>query len=162
LESDVTFFVFGLFAAVPVGILTNYLTPKVIDRAAQRSQRSARKRVAELRAELEEVTEMYKHPTMLMYKTIRAAFILLVLASVANVVWAAPTTTEAAWFLFPDLRGTPFFAYTYSGFSLLAMVFFLAAIVVGINHLRLVAKVRNYERYQQEVKLQIQALENRH
>lgn len=160
MDRNFLFFILGLFAAVPVGILTNILTPQVINWTAQRSQTSAAKRIAELEAEREVVTELHNQPTKLMHRTITAAFIILVLVSIANVSWAAPAIFEPLWFLTPTLRDTAFFAFTYAGFSLFAMILFLSTIVVGINHLRLIGKVRNYEQYQEKVEAQIRALGN--
>ena len=112
-------------------------------------------RLVMLKKELEHISQLYADRSRLYLDTMSTAFVAFVFFSVANAAWAfpgfyIPNITEEIDVDLVDLIA-----------NLTAIVFFVSTIVVCINHIRLIAKIRNYTQYKDALECRIKGLEKK-
>lgn len=152
MSNELTMFIFGVLMSIPIGIGVNLLTP-VIQRRMEGRPRLPRS-VEKLVQELGMVHDLYENRPKLYLMTASTALSAFVLFCLASVAWALPGYYVGEHFL-PSIEGIS--DYLEIGelidfaASLAAIVFFLFAIIVCINHIRLLAKVRDFESLRKEV-----------
>ena len=138
--------VISTIGAVVLSILANLLTGPVQDWLAKRSDRRSENRAKELRAQFEEVADLVHSPTKF-YLTILVLVVKVLLADLvasllSNILYAVVFQFRAGSILVPFTT---------------ALVY-----VVGINYaykaLRLIGRVRNFSKYENEIASRIASL----
>jgi len=141
MDPNLVYFLLGLGIAIPVGIFTNLITPKIQEWVNKRPQVSAAKKLKNLQEELDQLTELYNDREKLSLKTTSALFTTLLYFIIGNAVWALPL-----YFLGEYLQ---------LSLALFAFFFFLIAIIATLNHIRLISKINNFANYRKELETKI-------
>jgi ABC-type multidrug transport system fused ATPase/permease subunit len=154
MDNNLLYFLLGVVVAVPVGIFTNLITPKIQTRLEGRSKISAARKSSEAQKELDEIREYYNARDKLYLKTISSATIAFIFYVIANAIWAFP------FFYIGTATENYRLSETFTAIAtLIAVIFFIIAITIIINHLRIISKVRNFTKYEQDMKQRISQLE---
>lgn len=139
-DSSVTFikdinWAISLFAAIPLAVVANLLTPKVANWIGRRSGEKSRKRMEELQLELNRTHSFYSNPESLHRESSITLF--KVLAYIA--------------------LGGAMGALGFIGFPVAAL-FFLSAVLESIKHIRLIRRVEDFSEYESKTTGEIEKL----
>ena len=147
MEAELSFFLIGLVMSIPIGIAVNILTPIV--QAKLEGKARVPKTLQKLQVEHEMLKDLYDHRAKLHLKTTSTALIAFVLFAVANAAWAIPGSFVGTYFLSGSATywGPTIGELIDFASSITAIIFFLLTILVCFNHIRLIAKVRDFKSY---------------
>ena len=143
LNSTITFikdvnWAISLFAAIPLAVVANLLTPKVANWLGRRSGDKARKRVEELQTELNRTHSLSHDSESLNRETFITLF--KVLAFIA--------------------LGGAMGALGFIGFPIAAM-FFLSAVLESMKHIKLLRRCENFREYENKTTDEIEQLDDK-
>jgi hypothetical protein len=141
----------GLF----IGIGGNLLSPIVQEWLESVPAFVTEQRLATLKKELEHISELYADRSRLFLDTASTAFLAFVFFSIANAAWAFPG------FYIPNVIEQVDVDLVDLIANLIAIVFFVSTIVICLNHIRLIAKIRNYAPYKDALERRIKGLETK-
>lgn len=155
MDKEFIYFLLGVAVAVPVGVITNLATPKIQDQIEHLSRISTMQKSREAQSELDEVTEYFNDRSKLYLKTISSASIAFIFYIIANALWAFP------FFYLGSITGNYQLSEGFTAFAtLLADIFFIIAIVIFMNHLKIISKIRSFPVYEREARDKIERLLN--
>jgi hypothetical protein len=153
MDTNLIFFLLGLFLSIPIGILVNLFTPRIQEWLINRPKVSATKKIDALQKELAEIDEYFNNRDRLLFHTISSAFLVFMYLSVGNMAWVGPS-------IFPF--GNIFFYFgefitsiLTTILSIVAFVCFLNVILVCLNLIRLMSKIKNYDKYKADIETKI-------
>lgn len=148
-------FLVSVIVGLVIGIGGNLLTPIIKEGLESVPAFVTEQRLANLRKELEHISELYANLSRFYLDTMSTAFVAFIFFSIANAAWAFPG------FYLPNMIEQVDVDLVDLAANLIAMAFFISTIVVCINHIRLIAKIRNYSQYKDALERRINSLEKK-
>lgn len=124
----------SLFAAIPLSIIANILTPYVQNWLAKKSTKKAQKRLKELQSELDTVSDFVNNKDSLHLHLTRSFFIVLI---------------------FIGLGGT------ISYIPFVGSVFYLIAILRAVDSIQLTKKVQDFDNFKSIIESQIAEIKSK-
>jgi len=159
MDTNLIYLLIGILLAVPIGIVVNLATPRIQEWLTNRPKVSAAKRMSSLQSELAEVSRLHDNTEEFLLTTISTAFLALLFLSIGNAAWALPASIiNAPWGL-PAVESVLGFVNFVS--SIIAFLFFLFTILVCLNFIQLISKIRNFEKYKEDIEARIEQIKSR-
>lgn len=148
-------FLISVIVGLVIGIGGNLLTPIIKEWLESVPVFVTEQKLANLRKELEHISELDANLSRFYLDTLSTAFVAFIFFSIANTAWAFPG------FYIPNVFEQVDVDLVELAANLIAIAFFISTIVVCINHIRLIAKIRNYAQYKDALERRISNLEKK-
>ncbi|WP_123940227.1 MULTISPECIES: hypothetical protein [unclassified Frondihabitans] len=156
---EVTLFVLGLIAAIPLSVGGNLLQPRVEQALALRSSRRSAERVTRVTGEVTAAERMHEDRRLLLEYLIAQGLRATLYGSVGGIVTAAFFAIQQGASVIDSFRISPLI----NGFGLVGQVVGIVTAVliisVCLRALRTLSNVQNYDAYMQTVDRQLGALQ---
>ena len=160
----ITLWLLPILLAIPIGIVTNIITPRVQNRLATRSLSQTSKRINTLRSELEAAKQLNSDMNKLYLKSANAIFSILLfflLGSIISSLTAVITNIGfAPLFGYSDARYNMFYFISSIG-TFASVIPYLMAVTAAQNHIRLVSRVDKLDEYEKRIADQIEDLQRK-
>jgi hypothetical protein len=167
-QQDLVILLISTGLSIPVGIITALVAPRVQDWLNQRPRVSVIKRKQALESEYNIINQLFQDRSLLSLRTTNAIILILLFQGAGNLSWIISSATYPLYDLYPfeSLLGviqSDTFIVTTSMIEVILIavgfIMFLAALVISINHIRLVRKVMNCPEYLEELRTRIESLD---
>lgn len=159
---EILSWVLPMLLSIPIGIITNIITPRAQNWLATRSLSRALKRVDVLKSELEAINDLHGNIRALCIKSARVVLSVLFFISLGL---SLSSLGNLAYFIDyvevpEDAKLTSFDLITLLVIGV-SIIPYLIATLAALNYVRLIARVENIERYKKETTTQIEYVKGR-
>lgn len=148
--------ILGLVLVIPLGILTNILTPKIANWYSRNSVQSKAKRIEFLKQQLEEAKNILKNPSTLIARGIGSILKLLLSFFLSNLCFFYLYVVKTLALTPVLFDGLPFESFIYVIMVLLNYVM----VFKTTKEVKFYARIYNLEKYEEKVNNDIKSLEN--
>lgn len=153
-----------ILIAIPIGIATNIITPRVQNWLATRSLKQTSKRISQLKAELDIVIFYQANTQKLYLKSANVVFLILFLITINSTFNILAEMFSYTWFIINEslkiTHNTNYFSIYLINFLILLVSMFpnLIAVLITMNHIRLLNRINQIDEYKTNVTTRIKIL----